>query len=124
MQHGFEQAAAVGSGGGELGLQLVADGHQLIDLGDDTALFGEGWDGYIHPAKRLTIYIRLPCTSQKKGERKNSATRRLYKNEGSFSKATLKSMLNGSTRSLIVTMPVVAPSLIYKMSPFSGLRRE
>jgi hypothetical protein len=45
MQHGFEQATAVGLGGGELDLQLVADGHQLVDLGDDAVLFGEGGSG-------------------------------------------------------------------------------
>ena len=29
----------------ELLLQLVAEGHQFIDLGDDAVLFGEGWEG-------------------------------------------------------------------------------
>ena len=44
-QHGCEQAAAVGLGGDELGLQLVAQGHQLINLGDDAVLFGERGKG-------------------------------------------------------------------------------
>jgi|GEM_PF-3365362 len=44
MQHGFEQAAVVGLGGGELGFELVAQGHQLIDLGYDAVLFGERWE--------------------------------------------------------------------------------
>ncbi len=46
MQHGFKQSSAVGLGGGELGFQLVAQRHQLIDFGDDAVLFGEGWQGY------------------------------------------------------------------------------
>lgn len=37
-QHGFEQTAAVGFVGGELGFELVAQRHQFIDLGDDTVL--------------------------------------------------------------------------------------
>ena len=43
-QHGLEQAVAIGLGLGELGLQLVADRHQLVDLGDDALLFGKGRD--------------------------------------------------------------------------------
>ena len=35
----------VGGGGGEARLQPVAQRHQLIDLGDDAVLFGEGWNG-------------------------------------------------------------------------------
>ena len=27
------------------GLQLVAEGHQFVHLGDDAVLFGEGWEG-------------------------------------------------------------------------------
>ena len=45
MQYGFQQAAAVGLGGGELGFQLVAQRHQFVHLGDDAVLFGEGWKG-------------------------------------------------------------------------------
>lgn len=37
--------------------------------------------------------------------------------------ATLDNKLNGSSNVLIVTIPVVAPSLMYSMSPFSGLHR-
>ena len=42
MEHGFEQAAAVGLGGGKLGFELVAQGHQFVYPGDDAVLFGEG----------------------------------------------------------------------------------
>lgn len=41
MQDGLEQAAGVGVGGGQVRFELVAEGHQLIDFGDDTVLFGE-----------------------------------------------------------------------------------
>ena len=41
---GGEEVRCGGAGGGELGLQLVDQGHQLIHFGDDTALFGEGGD--------------------------------------------------------------------------------
>lgn len=40
MQDGFEEATAVGPGGGELRFELVAEGHQFIHLGDDAVLFG------------------------------------------------------------------------------------
>ncbi len=36
---------AGGGGGGEGGLQPVAQRHQFIDLGDDAVLFHEGWEG-------------------------------------------------------------------------------
>ena len=42
VQHGFEEAVAVGAGGGELQFQLVAEGHQFIDFGDDAMLFFYG----------------------------------------------------------------------------------
>ena len=45
MEDSFEEAAAFGLGGGELRFQPVAEGHQFIDFGDDTMLFGEGWKG-------------------------------------------------------------------------------
>ena len=45
VQHGFQQAAAVGFGGGELGFQLVAQRHQFVYFGDDAVLLGEGWEG-------------------------------------------------------------------------------
>ena len=38
---GGEEIRGGGAGGGELGLQLVNQGHQLIYFGDDTALFRE-----------------------------------------------------------------------------------
>jgi hypothetical protein len=41
---GFKQVLSGGAGGGELGFQLVHQGHQLIHFGHDPALFGEGWD--------------------------------------------------------------------------------
>lgn len=42
VKDGFEEAAALGLGGGELRFQAVAEGHQLVDFGDDAVLFGEG----------------------------------------------------------------------------------
>src|SRR5688572_19480211 len=45
VEDGFEQAAAFGPGGGELPFQPVAQGHQLVHLGDDAALLGQGRDG-------------------------------------------------------------------------------
>jgi serine kinase of HPr protein (carbohydrate metabolism regulator) len=42
MQYRFQQEAAVGLGGGELGFELVAQGHQVVYSGDDAVLFGEG----------------------------------------------------------------------------------
>jgi hypothetical protein len=44
-QKGVEKAAAGGAGMGEARLQPVAKRHQLIDLGYDAVLFGEGWEG-------------------------------------------------------------------------------
>src|SRR5215470_6829755 len=41
MKHGFEQTAAIGLSGGELGFELVAQGHQFVYPGDDAVLFGE-----------------------------------------------------------------------------------
>ena len=42
MQHRLQQAGGLDLRGGEARFQLVAQGHQLIDLGDDAVLFGEG----------------------------------------------------------------------------------
>ena len=42
MQKSFEEEEAFGLGGGELGLQLVAQSHKFIDFGHDAVLFGEG----------------------------------------------------------------------------------
>ena len=32
------------AGGGEIGLEAVAEGHLFVDFGDDAVLFREGWD--------------------------------------------------------------------------------
>lgn len=45
VQEGFEEVGAGGGGGGEAGFQLIAECHQGIDLGHDSVLFGEGWEG-------------------------------------------------------------------------------
>ena len=42
---GVHEFRGGGTGGFELRFQLVHQGHQLIDLGHDPALFGEGWNG-------------------------------------------------------------------------------
>ncbi len=52
VQRSFEEAAAFGLGSSELRFQLVAEGHQLIHLGDDAMLFGEGWEEHQEVAKR------------------------------------------------------------------------
>jgi hypothetical protein len=41
VQHCFEQPAAFGLGGRELGFQSVAYRHQFVHLGDNAVLFGE-----------------------------------------------------------------------------------
>src|SRR5262249_53639039 len=54
----FEQAAAGVVGGGEACFEPVAQGHQLMDLGDNAALFGEGWKGNGDRLQFLhTLYI-------------------------------------------------------------------
>jgi hypothetical protein len=40
----FEQAAAFGLSGSELRFQPVAQGHQLVHLGDDAVLLSEWWE--------------------------------------------------------------------------------
>lgn len=42
--HGFHELSGGGAGGGELRFQLVHQCHELIDFGDDAALFGERWN--------------------------------------------------------------------------------
>jgi len=54
VQYGFEQAAAVGLGGRQFGFRLVAEGHRLIDRGDDAVLLGERWDGNRHAMTDLS----------------------------------------------------------------------
>jgi len=44
-QHGLQQPPALLIGLAELLLQLIAEGHQFVDLGDDAVLFGEGGGG-------------------------------------------------------------------------------
>ena len=62
MQHGFEQVAAVGFGGGKLGFQLVAQRHQFIDLGDDAVLFGEWREGNQDCIQDFEINVLLGCS--------------------------------------------------------------
>jgi len=45
VEHGFEQATALGLRGGELCFELIAERQELIDFGDDAVLLGEGWEG-------------------------------------------------------------------------------
>ena len=44
-QHSLQQPPPLLIGLAELLLQLVAEGHQFIHLGDDAVLLGEGWEG-------------------------------------------------------------------------------
>lgn len=47
LGHGGREEVPGGvAGGSELRLKLVDEGHQLVHLGHDPALFGDGWDGY------------------------------------------------------------------------------
>ena len=43
---GFGEAAGAFVGGADLGFEAVAEGHEVVDLGDDARLLGEGrhWD--------------------------------------------------------------------------------
>ena len=47
LDEGVGEVALGGLGGAEAGLELVAEGHQLVDFGDDAVLFGEWrkWNG-------------------------------------------------------------------------------
>ncbi len=40
---------------GEVGLEGVAEGHQLVDFGDDAFLFSEGWESYWHRTQNLLV---------------------------------------------------------------------
>jgi len=44
-EEGVEEIVGFGLGGGELGFQLVAEGHEFFDFGNDAVWFGEGWQG-------------------------------------------------------------------------------
>lgn len=59
VKHGIEQSAAFGLGRRELRFQSVAKGHQLIHLGYDAILFGEGWKGDQHHFKYSDIDVFL-----------------------------------------------------------------
>jgi hypothetical protein len=41
VEGGFEEAAGLGLDGGELGFEVVADGHQFVHFGDDKVLLSE-----------------------------------------------------------------------------------
>ena len=55
MERGFEEPAADGLAGSELRFQPVAQGHQLIDLGDDAVLLGEGRKGDPERPNRVEV---------------------------------------------------------------------
>jgi hypothetical protein len=74
VQDCFEESAALGFGCGQLHLQLVADGHQLVDFGDDAVLLGEGWKKNDHATERPERNGRL--------SRSGCAERRLLINQG------------------------------------------
>ena len=44
MHHGFHECLAGCLGLGELGFEVIAEGHELIDFGHDAVLFGEWGD--------------------------------------------------------------------------------
>ena len=45
MQKGFEETMAGAICGTDASFHPIAEGHELIDLGNDAVLFGEGRDG-------------------------------------------------------------------------------
>jgi hypothetical protein len=57
MQHRLKQAARLGLGRGKAGFQLVAQGHQFIDLGDDAVLLGKRWERNKERTELRCIYI-------------------------------------------------------------------
>ena len=73
MERSFEEAAAVGLGGGELGFQPIAEGHQFLDFGDDAVLFGfwrqRNWNavhlGLVHFRLCWSSNVRLQIDSVK-----------------------------------------------------------
>ncbi len=42
---GGHEVVGNGAGGDELAFQFVDQGHEFVHLGDDAALFSEGWEG-------------------------------------------------------------------------------
>ena len=62
---GGKEIRGGGAGGGELGFQLVDQGHQLIHFGDDPALFHEGGDGNPNLFKDSKVDVLLGrCRSE------------------------------------------------------------
>jgi len=51
VQHGLEEKAALGLGDPYLRFEAVADGHELVDLGDDAALLDDGLLGQTSAAR-------------------------------------------------------------------------
>jgi len=43
LHHGFDELRGPVLGSAELGFKVVAELHQMFDLGDDALLLGEGW---------------------------------------------------------------------------------
>ena len=50
--------------GGEACFQLVAEGHQFIDFGDDTVLFGEGRETYDQIQQDRLVQILHSCADR------------------------------------------------------------
>ena len=57
VDYGVEQVGGGGAGRGELRFQCVHQGHQLVHLGHDPALFGEGWDGRLESFHQFAFLI-------------------------------------------------------------------
>ena len=54
---GFEKVRGGGAGGDEVRFQLVHQAHQLIHLGHDPALFGEGWNWNCEVLQELRLQL-------------------------------------------------------------------
>lgn len=60
--HRGQQLFTGGAGSGELHFQRVHQGHQLLHLGHDPALFGEGWEWDWQALQcRLKLFFEDPC---------------------------------------------------------------
>ena len=46
MEQGVEKPTARGFDGAEPRDEAIAEGHEFVDPGHDSALFGEGWERY------------------------------------------------------------------------------